>query len=167
MYALARISLAFVDSCFVSRTPNFPPEQVTSGLKIQGDSLFSFYFCHYFLKFGVQIPCHAMRTLVPCILSPDHSVSGRGGGSGGMVTNSKARACWMVAISWCQWGPLLSLLHLSHLLLVIVSLSRFLAPYPFLIHRESSYHSSPSLPPVRVVFFWSLWRGQKRFQSTL
>ncbi len=70
-----------------------------------------------------------MRVLVPWILSPDHSVSGRGGGGGGMVTDPEACAGWMVVTSWCQWAPPPSLLHPSHIL-VIVSRSCSFAPYP-------------------------------------
>jgi hypothetical protein len=59
-----------------------------------------------------------------------------------MVTNPDALAGWMVATSWCQRGPAPSLLHLSYLL-VIVSLSRSLAPYP-----PSLLPPSPPPPPT-------------------
>ncbi len=86
-----------------------------------------------------------MRVLVPWIISPNHSVSGSSGGGGGMVTDPEAPSGLMVVTSWCQWGPPPSLIHPSHIL-VLVSRSHSFAPFAPYPPPPSPSLPSPAVP---------------------
>ena len=71
-----------------------PPHREKYAISLLWLALFTDQF-----TFEDSLPRHARARP---ILSPDHSVSVRGGRGGGMVTDPEARAGLMVVTSWCQ-----------------------------------------------------------------